>query len=164
MWTFFLSFYLLWYNMLFSHLRHGPLFATLWTPPRDPPNPGTEPISCVSCVDRWNLYHWVPWEAHTLSYLHLESVFSIISIPVPGPVKGIWWKCYLLSCVWPLVTPWTVAHQAPLSMGFSRQKYWSGLPFPSPEDLPHTGIEPRSHALQADSLPSEPPANMVGIQ
>ena len=50
------------------------------------------------------------------------------------------------------VTPWTVAHQAPLSMGFSRQEYWSGLPFPSPEDLPDPGIEPRSPALQADAL------------
>ena len=44
-----------------------------------------------------------------------------------------------------------------LSMGFSRQKYWSRLPFPSPGDLPHPGIEPRSPALQADALPSEPP-------
>ena len=55
------------------------------------------------------------------------------------------------------VTPWTVAYQAPLSMGFSRQEFWSGLPFPSPGDLPDPGIEPRSPALQADALPSEPP-------
>ena len=55
------------------------------------------------------------------------------------------------------VTPWTVAHQAPLSMEFSRQEYWSGLPCPSPEDLPDPGIEHRSPALQADSLLSEPP-------
>ena len=54
-----------------------------------------------------------------------------------------------------LATPWTVAHQAPLSMGFSRQEYWSGLPFPSPGDLPNPGIKPRSPALQADSLPTE---------
>ena len=54
-------------------------------------------------------------------------------------------------------TPWTVAHQAPLSMGFSRQEYWSGLPFPSSGDLPYPGIEPRSPALQADTLTSEPP-------
>ena len=52
-------------------------------------------------------------------------------------------------------TPWTIAFQAPLSMGFFRQKYWSGLPFPSPADLPDPGIEPRSPALQADSLPTE---------
>ena len=54
-------------------------------------------------------------------------------------------------------TPWIVARQASLSMGFSRREYWSGLPFPSPEDLPNPGIKPRSPALQADSLPAEPP-------
>ena len=58
------------------------------------------------------------------------------------------------SCL-TLVTPWTVARQAPLSMRFSRQEYWSGLPFPSPGDLPDPGIEPRSPALQADSFPTE---------
>ena len=63
----------------------------------------------------------------------------------------------LLSCVRLFVTPWTVAYQAPLSMGFSRQEYWSGLPFPSPEDRPDPGIEPRSPALEADALTSEPP-------
>ena len=52
-------------------------------------------------------------------------------------------------------TPWIAAHQAPLSMRFSKQGYWSGLPFPSPGDLPNPGIEPRSPALQADSLPAE---------
>ena len=63
----------------------------------------------------------------------------------------------LLSRVQLFATPWTIAHQAPLSMGFSRQEYWSGLPFPSPGDLPDPGIEPRSPALQADTLTSEPP-------
>ena len=53
-------------------------------------------------------------------------------------------------------TLWTIARQAPLSMGFSRQEYWSGLPFPSPGDLPNPRIEPGSPALQADSLSSEP--------
>ena len=52
---------------------------------------------------------------------------------------------------------WAVAHQAPLSMGFSRQEYWSGLPFPSTGDLPDPEIKPRSPALQADSLSSRPP-------
>ena len=54
-------------------------------------------------------------------------------------------------------TPWTVACQDPLSMGFSRQEYWSGLPLPSPGDLPNPGIEPGSPALQANALSSEPP-------
>ena len=62
-----------------------------------------------------------------------------------------------LSRVWLFAIPWTVAYQAPLSMEFSRQEYWSGLPFPSPGDLPNPGIEPRSPALQADTLLSEPP-------
>ena len=53
------------------------------------------------------------------------------------------------------VTPWIEAHQTLLSMGFSRQEYWSGLPLPSPGDLPHPGIEPRTPALQIDSLPTE---------
>ena len=62
-----------------------------------------------------------------------------------------------VSCVQLFVTRWTVAHQGPLFMGFYRQEYRGGLPFPSPGDLPDPGTEPRSPALQADSLPSEPP-------
>ena len=58
----------------------------------------------------------------------------------------------LLSRVRLFATPWTVVHQAPPSMEFSRQEYWSGLPFPSPGDLPDPGIEPRSPALQADAF------------
>ena len=57
-----------------------------------------------------------------------------------------------LSHVQLLVTTWTVAHQAPLSMGFSRQEHWSGLPCPPPGDLPNPGIKPRSPTLLADSL------------
>ena len=60
-------------------------------------------------------------------------------------------KVKTLSCVQLFETPWTEAHQAPLSIRFSRQEYWSELPFPSPGDLPHPGIEPRSPALQADA-------------
>ena len=55
------------------------------------------------------------------------------------------------------VTPWTVARQAPLSLGFSRQEHWRGFPFPSPEDLPDPGIKHTSPELQMDSLPSESP-------
>ena len=62
-----------------------------------------------------------------------------------------------LSRVQLFAIPWTVAHQAPLSMGFSRQEYWSGLSFPSPGGLPNPGMEPRSPALQADALTSESP-------
>ena len=58
------------------------------------------------------------------------------------------------SCL-TLVIPWTVVCQTPLFMGFPRQEYWSGLAFPSPEDLPNSGIESKSPALQEDSLPTE---------
>ena len=66
-----------------------------------------------------------------------------------------------LTCVQLFVTPWTVAYQAPPSMGFSREEYWSGFPFPSPGDLPNPGIEPRSPALQADALLSEPQGSPI---
>ena len=68
-----------------------------------------------------------------------------------------------LSGVQLFTTPWTVAHQAHPSMGFSRQEYWSGLPFPSPGDLPDPGIEPGSPALEADALTSEPPGKVVEV-
>ena len=69
-------------------------------------------------------------------------------------------KVKLLSCVRPFATLWTVACQAPLSMGFSRQEHWTGLPCPPPGDLPDPGIKPTSLCLlhwQADSLPLAPP-------
>ena len=72
------------------------------------------------------------------------------SCQITGKVKS-------LSRVQPFATPWTVAYQGLPSMGISRQEYWSGLPFPSPEHLPNPGIEPRSPPLQAEALPSEPP-------
>ena len=66
-----------------------------------------------------------------------------------------------LSHVQLFVTPWTIAHQAPVSMGFSRQEYWSGLPFPSLGYLPDPGIKTGSPTLQADALPSEPPGKSI---
>ena len=71
-------------------------------------------------------------------------------------------KVKLLSHVQLFATPWTVAYQPPLSIGFSRQEYWSVVPLPSPGHLPDPGIEPRSSALQADALPSEPPGMSGG--
>ena len=62
-----------------------------------------------------------------------------------------------LSCGQLFVTPWTVAYQAPLSMGFSRQEYWNGLPFPFPGDLPDSGVESIFPGLQEDTSLSEPP-------
>ena len=97
-----------------------------------------------------------------LDYLYLEfvyfSLFSrlgiqlsiFLSVAVKVKVKS-------LSRIRLFATPWTIAYQAPLSMEFSREEYWSGLPFPSQGELPDPGIERRSPALQAEVLPSEPP-------
>ena len=70
-------------------------------------------------------------------------------------------KVKSLSHVRLFATPWTVAYQAPSSMGFSRQEYWSGVPLPSPGDLPDSGIEPGSPEFQANTLTSEPPGSYV---
>ena len=75
--------------------------------------------------------------------------------------NNAWKLVKLLRHVRLFATPWTVAHQAPPSMGFSRQEYWSGFPFPSPENLPDPGIEPRSPTLEADALTSEPPGKPI---
>ena len=69
-----------------------------------------------------------------------------------------------VTCVWLFTTPWVVANQDPRSVEFSRQEYGIGLPFPTPGDLPNPGIEPRSPALQADSLPTEPPGKLTHLQ
>ena len=79
----------------------------------------------------------------------------------PGHIRslleaGCWWW-FSCSVVSDSGDPWTIAPQSPLSMGFSRQEYWSGLPFPSPGDHPNPGIKPGSSTLKANSLPSEPP-------
>ena len=86
-----------------------------------------------------------------LGLLHWQAS----SLPLASPGKPII-AVQLLSHVQLFVIPWTVPHQTPLSMGFSRQEYRSGLPFSSPGDLPKPEIKPRFPALQADSLPAEP--------
>ena len=93
-----------------------------------------------------------PWIESRSSELQENS---LLSEPPGKPFTGSK-SCQSHSCVQLVATPQTVAHQAPLSMEFSRQEYGCGLPFPSPEDLPNPGIKPGSPALQADSLPSEP--------
>ena len=86
----------------------------------------------------------------SISYLHMTQTILTIKILV-----------VVLSYVQLFVNPWTVAHQAPLSVEFSRQEYWSGLPFPSPGDPPDPGIKPGSPVLQADSLLFEPPGKPI---
>ena len=90
----------------------------------------------------------------TSNHICLEDIY--IYIYIYSEVKS-------LSRVQLLMTPWTVAHQAPPSMGFSKQEYWTGFPFPSPVDLPNPGIESRFPVLQADALLSKPPGKLAYI-
>ena len=85
---------------------------------------------------------------HITKFGRLLKNFKVILVGIVG-IAGI---C-VFSRVQLSVTPWTVAHQAPLPMELSRQEYWSGLPFSIPGDLPDPGIKPESPALQSDSLP-----------
>ena len=96
---------------------------------------------------------WVLFVFIFLRFGHLVVLASFIK----------WSRVKSLSHVWLFATPWTIAYQAPQSMEFSRQEYWSGLPFPSPGDLPDSGIEPGSPTLQADALPSEPPGKPISF-
>ena len=93
----------------------------------------------------WKWVSFIVWTTLLRENSHKIFPFNMYKVKVKS-----------LSRVWLFATPGTVAHQAPPSMGFSRQEYWSGLPFPSPGDLPDPGIKPRSPALQADALTSEP--------
>ena len=101
----------------------------------------------------------LPDEGSNPCLLH-QQVGSFTTEPPGKPREKR--KCYLLSHVWLFVTPWVVAHQAPLSMGFSMQKYWNGLPLLSPWDPAEPGIKAGFPALQADSFPTEPPRKPQG--
>ena len=114
------------------------------TESRNSPTPSLPGISTLDCRVRKTT------SASVIS-LYFGSTFS--SLAYSNRV-GYQPACtYVLTRALPFVTPWTVAHQAPLSMGFPRQEYWSGLPCPPPGDLPDPGIKPKSPALQAGSLP-----------
>ena len=104
------------------------------------------------------------WGGSTQTQQHGKVPLPAVPMGVPArsmlrSLRPKWKKVKVksLSRVRLFVTPWTVAYQAPPSMGFSRQEYWSGLPFPSPGDLPNPGIKPGSPAFQADAFTSEPP-------
>ena len=105
--------------------------------------------------------------AYSLPGLSIHGIFQAKVLEwVAISFSNAWkWKVRAksLSRVQLLANPWTAAHQAPPSMGSSRQEYWSGLPSPSPGELPHPGIEPRFPALQADALPSEPPGKLLAF-
>ena len=116
-------------HLSFVHclFQHSRLWATRWW---------NLPSFLLECFPLFLLMCWI--------FLYALSTSWLLAV------------CVSHSVVSDSATPWTVACQASLSMGFSRQEYWSGLPFSLPGHLPDPGIEPRSPALQADSLPSEP--------
>ena len=95
---------------------------------------------------------WLKWLSSSSSSSKETSCLTTSSLCLHA--KSLQFR---FSCVWFFVTPQTIALQAPLSMGFSKQEYWNELSFPYWGDLPNQGIEPRSPALQGDSLLSEPP-------
>ena len=95
------------------------------------------------------------WKAFVLLLMSSPRVLPWFVEQILSDCSNAPWAC-VLWCVW-FRSPMDCAHEAPLRMGFPRQEYWSGLPFPNPGDLPDAGIEPGSPALQAFSLPSEPP-------
>ena len=116
-----------------------------------------DPMDCST--PGFPVHHRVPELAQTQVHWVGDVILPSHPLSSPSPPKPFKAKLKVksLSRVRFFATPQTVAYQAPPSMGFSRQEYWSGLPFPSPEDLPNPGIEPGSPTLQADTLPSEPP-------
>ena len=128
-------------------------------------------LACLSSCQSTNIQKFPPRKRPfrcSLCRLRLSAAPSptcqlTLSVCPELPLLRV--KMESLSCVCLLATPWPVAHQAPLSMGFSRQEYWSRVPCPPPGDFPDPGTEPGSPALQADSLPSElpgkPPAQMA---
>ena len=108
------------------------------------------PAQLMLIIQHMNQKESLPSMSSESGLLQFCSVTLMVYFSKPVGVQ-------LLSCVHLFVIPWTVACQDPLSMGFSRQEYWSGLSFPSPGDLPNPGIESMSPALPADSLMSKPP-------
>ena len=111
-----------------------------------------------------------PFTIFNWSKVDLQCCVSFMGTAKRSSHTYIWLNIYMYiyesesvshSIVSDSVAPWTVAHHAPLSMAFSRQEYWNGMPCPSPGDLPDPGIEPWSPALQADSVPSEPPGEPI---
>ena len=121
--------------------------------PGDLPDPGIKPGSPPSLIPSSEFQYYF------ISPLVSCHLFSN-NLCTHSPCRRWWW------CGHPIVsdsvTPWTVAHQAPLSMEFSTQESWSVLSCPPPGDLPNPGIEPCSTAMQGDSLPSEPSGRMRG--
>ena len=120
--------------------------------------PGIKVTDTVSPTAHQGLSFWPSCHLpHRQLCAHAHAHSRVYGAPEYMHRHGPCVRAKLLSRVSLFATLWTVAHQAPLSTGFPRQQYWSGLPRPSPGDLTDSGIEPVPPALQADSLLSEPP-------
>ena len=131
-------------------------FSTSWTVACQAPHgeflPWHSPGKNTGVGCHFLIQEIFPTQGLNLVFLHCRQILYLLSH------QGSPQNCVSHSVMSDSLRPHgTVAHQAPLSMGFSGQEYWSGLPFPSPGDLPNRGIKPRSPALQADALSSEPP-------
>ena len=116
-------------------------------PQGKPPNPEVDSLSLLQGI--------LPTQESNWGLLHCKQILYQLSYegsPKANGGGGLVTK----SCP-TLATPWTIACHTPLSMEFSRQEHWSGLPCPPPGDLPNPGMKPGSPALQTDSLPLEPP-------
>ena len=124
--------------------------SLLAEPQGKPKNTGVGSLSLLQGI--------FPTQESTRGLLHCRRILYQMSYQgSPNKTVKVKVKVKSLSRVQLFATLWTIAHQAPLSMGFSRQEYRSRLPFPSPGDLPNSGIEPRPPALEAEALTSEPP-------
>ena len=129
---------------------------------REPPEPGRNTIGLFHSwflPIAWLFVKFTRIHSHWQFWKKKRRILQTCRVGVAGR-RGrgyhmLQWK-WSRSVVSNSATPWTVAHQVPPSMGFSRHEYWSGLPVPSPGDLPDPGIEPRSPTFQADALTSEP--------
>ena len=145
-------------------LSHVRIFATSWTAA---PQASLSITNSQSLLKLMSIESVIPSNHLILCHPVLlpPSIFPSIRIFSSESVLSIKWtmkvKVKSFGRVWLFATPWTVSYQAPPSVEFSRQEYWSGLPFPSPGDLPDPGIEPGSPTLQADALPSEPPGKPI---
>jgi len=144
---------------------HLPLTAFMFLPRR------TRPWDRIDSIS--HAFRNLPWiQMVTMAHPGLSSI-SPISFKVPNNSQLLIFHLPLSSCttlcltslshVLLFTTPWTVAHQAPVSMGFSRQEYWGGWPCPPLRDVPNPRMRPRAPALQADSLPAEPPGKPTEI-
>ena len=141
---------------IFWHIECSTFTASsfrIWNSSTGIPSP---PLASHS---RMSDFRWVispPWLSGSWrSFLYSSFVYSCHLFLISS--ASVDYKLCVLSHVWLFATPWTVAHQAPVSMEFSRQEYWSTLPFPFPGDLPNPEIEPASLALAGRFFTTEPP-------